>query len=300
MSNREQFTSTDSGLLVLAPAKLNLSLLIAGGRPDGYHEIETVMTKIDYYDEILIEPGKKKGIELVCKGPYPVPGGEDNLVFKAAALLLKECGIQAELRFTLTKNIPAGSGLGSASSDAAAVLVGLRRFLNLHLGDSELLEMATALGADVSFFLGGPLALCWGKGEKIEKLPEIFDFSAGLFLPNISVSTQRVYANYRHEPAVYSELSARIGRLIEKNRIDLVSGMCANMLLKSCFELYKALAGLKAGMESYGIIPVCLSGSGSAMFCIINDSNQEGVRKNRDKLKEDFSCRSIIVTNNRW
>ncbi len=300
MSRQGQFTDTDRGLLVLAPAKLNLSLLIAGRRPDGYHEIETVMAKVDYYDEILIERGQKKGIELICKGPYPVPGGEDNLVFKAGTLLLEECGIQADLRFTLTKNIPAGSGLGSGSSDAAAVLMGLRRFLNLRLGGSELLGMAAALGADVGFFLGGPLALCRGKGEKIEKLREIFDFSAGLFLPDVSVSTQRVYANYRHEPAVYSELSARIGRLIEKNRIDLVSGMCANMLLKSCFELHRALAGLKARIESYGIIPVCLSGSGSVMFCIINDNNQEGVRQNRGKLEEDFGCRSIIVTNNRW
>jgi len=300
MSRQTQFTDTDNGLLVLAPAKLNLSLLVAGLRPDGYHEIETVMAKVDYYDEILIEPGQQKGIELICKGPYPVPAGEDNLVFKAAALLLERCGIRADLKFTLTKNIPAGSGLGSASSDAAAVLMGLRRFLNLRLGDGELAEAAAALGADVSFFLGGPLALCRGKGEKIEKLQKIFDFSAILFLPNVSVSTQSIYANYKHKPATYRRLSSKIESLIEKNRIDLVSGMCANMLLKSCFELHRALAGLKARIESYGIIPVCLSGSGSAMFCIINDNNQEGVRRNRDKLEEEFSCRSIVVTNNRW
>lgn len=300
MSDREQFTSTDNGLLVLAPAKLNLSLLIAGKRPDGFHEIETIMTKIDYYDEIFIERGQKKGIELVCKGQYPVPDGEDNLVFKAATLLLEECGIQADLRFTLTKNIPAGSGLGSASSDAATALLGVRRFLNLSASDAELARMAAGLGGDVAFFLGGPLALCRGKGEKIEKLQEIFDFSALLALPNVSVSTQKVYANYRHDPAIYSKFSAEIGRLIGKNRIDLVSGVCANMLLQSCFEMHKELAELKERIESLGIRPVCLSGSGSAMFCIINNNNEEGVRKNRGKLEQDFGCRSIIVTNNRW
>ncbi len=300
MSDKEQFTSTDNGLLVLAPAKLNLSLLIAGKRPDGFHEIETIMAKVDYYDEILIERGQKKGIELVCKGQYPVPDGEDNLVFKAATLLLEECGIQADLRFTLTKNIPPGSGLGSASSDAAAALLGVRRFLNLAVADGELARMAGGLGGDVPFFLGGPLALCRGKGEKIEKLQEIFDFSALLVMPNVSVSTQRVYANYRHEPAIYSKFSAEIGRLIGKNRIDLVSGVCANMLLQSCFEMHKELAELKERIESLGIRPVCLSGSGSAMFCIINNNNEEGVRKNRGKLEQDFGCRSIIVTNNRW
>ena len=300
MSDREQFTSTDNGLLVLAPAKLNLCLLIAGKRPDGFHEIETIMTKIDYYDEIFIERGQKKGIELVCNGQYPVPDGEDNLVFKAATLLLEECGIQADLRFTLTKNIPAGSGLGSASSDAAAALLGVRRFLNLSASDAKLARMAAGLGGDVAFFLGGPLALCRGKGEKIEKLQEIFDFSALLALPNVSVSTQKVYANYRHDPAIYSKFSAEIGRLIGKNRIDLVSGVCANMLLQSCFEMHKELAELKERIESLGIRPVCLSGSGSAMFCIINNNNEEGVRKNRGKLEQDFGCRSIIVTNNRW
>ena len=76
-------------MLVRAPAKINLSLLVAGKRPDGYHELETIMAKINWYDEILIEPGREKGIELICEGPYKVPEGEDNLVYKAAKLILE-------------------------------------------------------------------------------------------------------------------------------------------------------------------------------------------------------------------
>ncbi len=129
MACKEQFENVNDGLLVRAPAKINLSLLIAGKRRDGFHDIETVMAKINWYDQIFIEKGTKTGIDLVCKGSYSVPAGEENLVFKTCKLLLDTCDLKANIKITLTKNIPAGSGLGSASSDAAATLMGVNRFL---------------------------------------------------------------------------------------------------------------------------------------------------------------------------
>ena len=139
---REQFNSVENGLLVLAPAKINLSLLIAGKRPDGFHEIETVMAKINWYDEILIQSGQSPGIELICRGPCWAPKGRENLVYQAAEMLLESCGLSADVKITLTKNIPAGSGLGSASSDAAATLIGLDKFLNLKSDKQDLAELA--------------------------------------------------------------------------------------------------------------------------------------------------------------
>jgi 4-diphosphocytidyl-2-C-methyl-D-erythritol kinase len=322
MTDKKQITTVSNGLLVRAPAKINLSLLIAGKRPDGFHEIETVMAKVDFFDEILIEPGQKAGIELVCKGPYPAPQGKENLVYQACEMLLNSCGSQnilpaeAGIKITLTKNIPAGSGLGSASSDAAATLIGLNRFLQPagkvdveaglrafpqgnHKG-LPLRKMAAALGSDVAFFLGGPLAFCTGKGEKIKKLAKKFNFPALLILPDVSVSTKKVYANYRHNRPLYEKLNTPINGYIQKNRIDLVSKMCANMLEISCFSLYKELAELKAKIESLGIGPLCLSGSGSAMFCIMNSRDEERARENTRKLKQQIGCKSIIVNNNRW
>ena len=269
MDRREQITTFDDGLLVLAPAKINLSLLIAGKRPDGFHEIETVMAKINWYDELLIQPGRRAGIELICDGPQWAPAGEDNLVYRAAKSLLESSGLEAEVRIKLTKNIPAGTGLGSASSDAAAALIGINHYLKLELGKTDLHKLAAALGSDVAFFLNGPLALCTGRGEKIKKLDDIFNFTALLILPDVSVSTKRVYANYKHSRRLYQTLSTRIKNHICKNRIDLLVKMCANMLAESCFELEKSLAELKKMIESLGIGPCCLSGSGSALFCII-------------------------------
>ena len=283
MTNKEQFETIGNGLLVRAPAKINLSLLIAGKRLDGFHEIETIMAKVNWYDEILIQQGQKTGIELVCNGPEWAPEGEENLVYKAAKMLLETCGRKANIKITLTKNIPAGTGLGSASSDAAATLTGLNKYLDLQLPNAELAKLAAQLGSDVAFFLDGPLAFCTGKGEKIKKLDENFNFLALLILPDVSVSTKKVYANYRHNPALYKKLNARINDLLGKNRIDLVAKMCTNMLEISCFSLYKELAELKTKIESLGIRPLCLSGSGSAMFYIIDNSD---VKKARDKQRQ--------------
>ena len=300
MTDKKQITTVSNGLLVRAPAKINLSLLVAGKRPDGFHEIETVMAKVNFYDEILIEPGLKAGIELVCKGSQWAPEVKENLVYQACEMLLNSSGQFADIKLTLTKNIPAGSGLGSASSDAAATLIGLNQYLGFGLPNRELAKVAKQLGSDVAFFLDGPLAFCTGKGEKIKKLAKKFNFLALLILPDVSVSTKKVYANYRHNASVYEQFSARINSYVREKRIDLVLELCTNMLQTSSFSLYRELAELKARIESLGIGPLCLSGSGSALFFIMDSKEEKRASETRRKLEERIGCNSIIVSNNRW
>ncbi len=296
----EQFESAGNGLLVRAPAKINLSLLVAGKRPDGFHEIETIMAKVTWYDEILIEPGLKAGIEFLCQGPQWAPPGQDNLVYRAAKLMMNSCSVWPDVRITLKKNIPAGSGLGSASSDAAATLIGLNKYLDINLPEPQLYKLAVELGSDVAFFLDGPLALCTGKGEKIRKLRQKFNFLALLILPDVTVSTKMVYANYVHDPVGYERLRTRINSYVEKNRIDLASGMCANMLQISSFGLVKGLAELKVRIESLGVGPLCLSGSGAVMFHLLCGADEEKAIAYKHKLEEGAGCKSIIVRNSRW
>lgn len=300
MVDREQITAVGDGTLVLAPAKINLSLLIAGKRPDGFHEIETIMAKINWYDEILIEPGAASGVELVCRGPHWAPAGKDNLVWRAAERLLTDCRPMPDVRITLTKNIPAGSGLGSASSDAAATLIGLNHHFRLGVDRSRLSKVAAGLGSDAAFFLGGPLAICKGKGEKIEEIKQKFEFTAILVLPDISVSTQKVYANYRHNHHLYERLAPQINSHIRENRIDLAAKMCANMLEESCFDLVGSLAELKEKCGSLNIGSFCLSGSGSAMFCIIQCTDRSKAGGIKREFVEKVGCNCILVTNNRW
>ena len=300
MINKEQITGFEDGLLIMAPAKINLSLLIAGKRPDGFHEIETIMAKVNWYDEILIQKSNSTGIELICKGKYWAPEGRENLVFRAAEMLMENCGMKKNIKITLTKNIPAGTGLGSASSDAAATLIGLNKYLQAGLDDLRLSEMAAGLGSDVAFFLNGPLALCTGKGEKIQKIDKIFDFLALLILPDISVSTKKVYEHYKHDEKLYKDLKNKIIYYIQKNRIDLAAKVCANMLESSCFGLNKELAELKGRIESLNIGLCCLSGSGSALYCIYVRGNISKVEKNQRIIEDNIGCKSLIVSSNRW
>jgi 4-diphosphocytidyl-2-C-methyl-D-erythritol kinase len=301
MSDAQQFERLGDTLLVRAPAKINLSLLIAGKRPDGFHEIETVMAKVDWYDEIRIEPGQTAAIELLCEGPRWAPQDQTNLVYRAAEQILRETGQTRGVRLTLVKNIPAGSGLGSASSDAAATLLGLNRYWNLGLSQSRLVEMAARLGSDVAFFLDGPLAYCTGRGEKIAQLTGGFSFTALLILSDVNSSTKEVYANYRHDPALYEQLHARITAFLSQDRIDSVAQMGANMLQESCFELYEELRQRKKAIKALNVGPVCLSGSGSTMFLLFGRGETERVEAIREILTERTGCcGSTVVTNNRW
>jgi 4-diphosphocytidyl-2-C-methyl-D-erythritol kinase len=295
-----QFEILGDGLLVRAPAKINLSLLVDGKRPDGFHEIETIMAKVDFFDELLIQEGKKTGIDLICSGPNWAPEGKENLVYQACQLLLDFCCTPADVKITLTKNIPAGSGLGSASSDAAATLLGLNRFLKVNVTKTKLHSLAAQLGSDVAFFLNKPLAFCTGKGEKIKKIDKNFDFLALLILPNVSVSTKRVYDNYQPNQSLYETFSTQIRGHLAENRVDLAAKMCANMLETSCFKLYQELAELKAKIQSLDIVPLSLTGSGSAMFVLIDRLQEAQSREYKNKLDKMTGCRSVIVRNCRW
>jgi 4-diphosphocytidyl-2-C-methyl-D-erythritol kinase len=300
MTDAQQFEYVDERLLVRAPAKLNLSLLIAGKRPDGFHAIETVMAKVDWYDEIRIEPGRTATIEFRCEGPRWAPSDQSNLVYRAAEQILRETGQTRGVRLTLVKNIPAGSGLGSASSDAAATLLGLNRYWSLGLSPSRLVEMAARLGSDVAFFLHGPLAYCTGRGEQITELTGEFPFAALLILSDVNSSTKEVYAHYRHDPVLYEQLHAKITAFLDENKIDSVARMCANMLQRSCFELYEELGERKKAIEALEVGPVHLSGSGSAMFLLFERGDTERMEAVREVVTRKTGCGSAVVRNSRW
>jgi 4-diphosphocytidyl-2-C-methyl-D-erythritol kinase len=306
MRYTDQFNFIDGGLVVLAPCKINLSLLIGAKRDDGFHELETLMSKVNWCDELLFEKTDTEGIELVCVGDYWAPDGDDNLVWRAYDLVIAALGDDEKakaarcVKITLTKNIPAGSGLGSASSDAAATLLGMDRLFGLELSDKKLHEMASLLGSDVAFFLGGAPAFCWGRGEKIREIKEKFSFRVLLALPGVSVSTKGVYDNFNTDKELFEGLADKINSNIEKKNIDLVAAMCANMLEECCFDLYPQLAELKRYIQSFEIGHVCLSGSGSTVYCLLRDVSDEDVKHCQRQLKESLRCDSLVVYNNRW
>jgi 4-diphosphocytidyl-2-C-methyl-D-erythritol kinase len=296
--SKPQFESIDDGLLARAPAKINLSLLIADKRPDGFYNLETIMHKITFYDELLFEKCEK-GIELVCKGLWS-PAGQDNLVYKAAKLFYQAAAKEPEIKITLTKNIPAGSGLGGASSDAAATLLALNKIYDKPLNNNQLHNLTEQLGSDVPFFLAGPMAICTGRGEKVTKLDNTFQFLVLLILPNITISTKKVYENFKADLPLFNVLKEQVKPLLLKNRVDLIVKMCANMLAKTCFVIDNELALLRVKIEQLCRLPVALSGSGCALFVVMDNKDYRKAELFRREIIDTLKCNCIIVFNNQW
>ena len=173
--------SIAGGVEVLAPAKLNLFLEVLGRRPDGYHEIETVMVAISLCDTLTFRDDPSGAIRLRCSDPA-LPVGADNLVIKAADRLREATGCRRGAEIDLTKVIPAQAGLAGGSSDAAATLAALDRLWDLRLAPERLDALAAEVGSDVPFFNHVPAAVCRGRGERVEpvSLMQTLQFCSGL------------------------------------------------------------------------------------------------------------------------
>ncbi len=180
-------------LAVTAPAKLNLHLQVLGKRPDGFHEVRTLLQSLDLADELVAESAPAGTLELKVEPAGSVGAGPDNLVLRAARSLLAAAGSTAGARLTLRKQIPVGGGLGGGSADAAAALVLLDQLWELDRSPAELLRLAAGLGSDVPFFLVSGLALGVGRGEELIPLGDLPELGVVVLAPAVEVPTAAVY-----------------------------------------------------------------------------------------------------------
>jgi len=261
------------GVALRPPAKINLSLVVFGPRPDGFHDLHTVMATIDLHDDLSLKHRSKSGIELHCTGD-PSPAGPDNLVYQAVELIAKHAGITPALEVHLHKRIPAGAGLGGASSDAASCLWGLNQLWNLNLSRPELTHLAAQLGSDVPFFLQGPVAACTGRGEVVISLPYQCNRSVLLIVPRLEVSTARVYQNYLLELERCEDYMRRVNYFLRQGDLDGLVIQGINSLDLTCMQLFPSLHDLREKIESMGIGPLQISGSGSSLFVSAYSHNQ--------------------------
>jgi 4-diphosphocytidyl-2-C-methyl-D-erythritol kinase len=176
-----------------APAKVNLFLRVLGRRPDGFHEVQTLLQAIDLHDELTVQLGGGDGVDLAVVGPEPC-GPRENLAWRAAERFAAVTGLGEGVRIRLEKRIPAGAGLGGGSSDAGAVLRALCHLTDVHERDAAVTRVAAGLGADVPFFLSdSPLALATGRGDVLEPLEPLPAAHLVLSLPPVHVSTASAY-----------------------------------------------------------------------------------------------------------
>ncbi len=258
-------------LVACAPAKINLFLDVLAKRPDGYHELVTIMQTVSLYDELSFE--RTDGpIELTCDSPA-VPGDATNLVWKTAELLRSRAGSRYGARISLTKRIPVGAGMGGGSSDAAAALVALNRLWGLNLRREELQPLAAALGSDVPFFLYGGTCICRGRGEIVEPISEVAPLTYVLVMPEVSISTKEVYQNFRPDlTSAHPDYRLLIGQLTRGGSKDAPSFF--NRLESVTTQLVPQLRLVSDAMKRAGLIGVTMTGSGSAFFAVAPDRKE--------------------------
>ena len=249
-----------SAVSFLAPAKLNLSLQVFGKRPDGYHNIRSVMVPVSLYDEVTVEEADA-GISVECDAPG-VPTDAANSCHKAAALFLAWAGTPAGVRIRIRKAIPPESGLGGGSSDAAAALKGLIALTGKHPPPEALLAMAVRVGADVPFFLPGGAALVEGIGERLTPLPWNVPFHAVIVRPAFGLSTREGYARLGREPG---DPPPR-GNVPSFRTFTDVAAAVRNDFEEAWGPTHPEIAAIRRELLSAGAEAAGLSGSGSALF----------------------------------
>ena len=248
-------------------AKVNLYLEVLRRRPDGYHDVETVLQSVGLHDTLHLVP-RPEGITLLCDAP-DLPRGEDNLCLRAARELAAAAGGTAALagvRIDLYKEIPVASGCGGGSADAAAVLVGLNQFWGLGLGVEELQRIATRIGADVAFCVQGGTALGRGRGDRLVPLPPLPHTWFLLVFPGIPLRSEWAYSNLRmgltRRPHALSmdqlkSILARYPDAAQSFRNRLEDAVC---------PVHPRVAEISSRLLHAGAPVAMMTGSGSGVF----------------------------------
>ena len=277
--------------------KVNLLLEVLGKRPDGFHELETILYPIPICDQLEFAKGTKSGVELTCSNPT-LPIGPGNLVFDAATAFFQQTRIHSGVRIHLEKRLPIAAGLGGGSGNAAQTLTALNELFDRPLNSDQLTELAATLGSDVPFFLQNSPALGTGRGEKIVPLPA-FPALRGAFIllvnPGFGVSTPWAYRQLKlsnlPEPRGPRKASTLID-LLNQPDLKTVGGALFNSLEAPVFTKYPVLALMKEFLRQRGAIASLMCGSGSTMFAICEGEPQ--AQAMADAVKEEFGRSSWI------
>jgi len=279
-------------------AKVNLCLRVLSRRPDGFHNLESVVHAVGLWDRVdLTDLGPGEGISIAVEGEE-APTDETNLCWKAAQALAERSRTSRGVAISLHKGIPAGTGLAGGSSDAAATLVGLAKLWGLTIPREEMLSLAAQVGSDVPFFLLGGCCLALGRGEKLEPLPSV-SLPLVVVVPERRVPTAKAYAALRRGASLgrRKTLTGATRRAIEAVKSGDPTAVAA--ALHNDFEAVEMLAvteslEAKTALTEAGCLGALLSGSGSAVFGIAPEPAAAGSIAAR--LRERWDWVSIAPT----
>lgn len=258
-------------VVIKAMAKVNLGLDVLRRRENGYHDVKMVMQTVDLYDTLTLSKIDKGIVITTNTGELPLD--EDNLIFKAAKLLLEYTDKKAGVSIHLDKQIPIAAGMAGGSTDAAATLLGLNELYNLDLTKGALAEIGVKIGADVPYCIYGGTYLSEGIGEVLTKLPDAPDCYVVIAKPEIGVSTKYVYENLHIETVEkHPDIDGMIDA-IKKGSLDGVAKKMENVLETVTIKRYPEIETMKKCLLKNGAESALMSGSGPTVFGIFKEEN---------------------------
>lgn len=275
-----------------ARAKINLGLDVVRKREDGYHEVRMIMQMINLYDRITLRRSTEPGIRVTTNLPY-LPVNEDNLVYRAAKLLMEEFKVTEGAEIGLQKYIPVAAGMAGGSSDAAAVMVGVNRIFHLGLTKKQLMERGVKIGADVPFCIMRGTALAEGIGEVLTPLPAMPHCSLVIAKPKIHVSTKFVYGNLKaSELKEHPDIDGQVQALREGSLEQLVAKM-GNVLETVTVPAYPVIDEIKRTMLKNDAMGAMMSGSGPTVFGIFE--REERAQEVCRLLKKEGAAKQVYL-----
>lgn len=274
-------------------AKINLGLDVIRRREDGYHDVRMIMQTIQMYDQLEMEKKSSKGIALMTNLSY-IPVNENNLVYKAAKLLMEQYQIQEGVSIHLNKFIPVAAGMAGGSSDAAAALVGMNKLFRLGMSKEELMKVGVKMGADVPYCIMRGTALSEGIGEKLTALPSLPACYILIGKPGVSVSTKFVYTNLKlDEKTKHPDIDGMLDALQRQDLYGITDRM-ENVLESVTVPAYPVIQEIKDRMKAHGALNALMSGSGPTVFGIFDDKKKAEFAC--EKLKESGLTRQTFLT----
>lgn len=250
---------------VKAPAKINLTLDVLHKRPDGYHEVEMIMTTIDLADRIHLELLPDKKITIDCSASF-VPIDERNLTYQAAKKLQERFQVEWGVSIYIDKQIPVAAGLAGGSTDAAATIKGLNQLWNLGLSLEEMVSVGTELGSDVAFCLYGGTALATGRGEIITPLSPLPPCWVILAKPPLGVSTGNIYSKLNVNELEERPNTLAMKQALAEGNFSQVAKYLCNVLETVTLKEHPQVLQIKQQMKKFGADGVLMSGSGPTVY----------------------------------
>lgn len=251
-------------------AKINLSLDVLEKLPNGYHSVKMVMQSLSLFDLVIVDK-TVHGIHLSTNCKF-IPKNEKNIAFKAARLFFEKTSIKGGAKIWIHKNIPVSAGLAGGSGNAAAVLCALNMLFNMPLSESELLDAALELGADVPYCISGGTCLAEGIGEKLTSLPSLPPFPVILVKPEISISTAEIYKRIDSETDLVHPDTNIILDAIANKDFDLLFGSMKNVMQGVTEKICPEISSICKNMTDLGAKASLMSGSGPTVYGIFEDN----------------------------